>query len=302
MASALFYSGRLLEVLEHCDSALGLYDPQEHGGHAFVYGQDPKVCALSWRAFSLIGLGNLDQALATAEHALEYARALNHAPSLMWAWNASTAVRAERGDHTTEGLVRSAIAFGRERGIPVWEPVLSWNLSVYFIRKAGKPAEGLKLLRPALSEHQATGSGNSMAIMFATLAEGCIGVGDLDEALAAIRAGLERVSVGDDHWGEPDLYRMSAELALALPTPDQLEAEGQFFRAIECGAQYSQRLGALRAAMGLARLWQRQGRRPDALRLMRETCSEFAEALETFDLAAARTLLDSLKSASQEQM
>ena len=50
MASALFYSGRLLEVLEHCDSALGLYDPREHGGHAFVYGQDPKVCALSWRA------------------------------------------------------------------------------------------------------------------------------------------------------------------------------------------------------------------------------------------------------------
>ena len=31
MASALFYSGRLLEVLEHCDAALGLYDPQEHG-------------------------------------------------------------------------------------------------------------------------------------------------------------------------------------------------------------------------------------------------------------------------------
>jgi class 3 adenylate cyclase/predicted ATPase len=296
MAAALFYSGRLLEVLQQCDVALGLYDPDQHWEHAFVYGQDPKVCALCWKAFSLIGLGCLDQALATAEHALECARALNHGPSMMWAWNANTAVRAERGDAATEELVRSAIAFGRERGIPFWEPVLSWNLSVYFIRKAGKPAEGLALLRPALSEHQATGSGNSVAIMFATLAEGCIGVGDLDDASAAIQAGLERVSVSDDHWGEPELYRISAELALAGPTRDEPEAEAQFSRAIECGRQYDQKLGELRAAMGLARLWQRQGRRPDAMRLMTETYGTFTEGLETFNLAAAKTLLDGLTS------
>ena len=108
-------------------------------------------------------------------------------------------------------------------------------------------------------------------------------------------AGLERVSVGDDHWGEPDLYRMSAELALARPAPDESEAEAQFAKAIECGGQYDQRLAELRAAMGLARLWQRQGRCADAMRLMSETCSGFTEALETFDLAAARNLLDSLR-------
>ena len=138
----------------------------------------------------------------------------------MWAWNANTAVLAERGDQTTEGLVRSAIAYCRERGISFWEPVFSWNLAVYLIRKAGRHAEGLALMRPALAAHQATGSGNSVAVMFATVAEGCLGVGDLEDASAAVRAGLERVSVGDDHWGEPDLYRMSAELALARPTAD----------------------------------------------------------------------------------
>ena len=43
------------------------------------------------------------------------------------------------------------MAFGRERGIPFWEPALSWNLAVYFIRKAGKLAEGLALLREAIA-------------------------------------------------------------------------------------------------------------------------------------------------------
>jgi len=282
-------------VLEQCDAALGLYDPDQHWEHAFVYGQDPKVCALSWRAFSFVGLGCLDQALATAEEALECASALNHGPSMMWAWNATTAVRAERGDPTTEGLVRSAIAFCHERGIPFWEPVFSWNLAVYFIRQAGKHAEGLALIRPGLLEHQATGSGASVAVMLAALAEGCIGVGDLENASAAIRAGLERVSVSDDHWGEPELHRMSAELALAGPTPDEPEAEAQFSKAMECGRQYDQRLAALRAAMGLARLWQRQGRRPEAMRLMSETYGVFTEGLETFNLVAAKNLLDGLR-------
>jgi hypothetical protein len=111
--------------------------------------------------------------------------------------------------------------FCRERGIPYWEPVFTWNLAFYVMRTAGNHAEGLALIRPALAEHQAMGSGNSVAIMYATLAEGCIGVGALDDAAMAIRAGLERVSESDDHWGEPELYRMSAELSLAGPTPDE---------------------------------------------------------------------------------
>ena len=87
---------------------------------------------------------------------------------------------------------------------------------------------------------------------------------------------------------------MSAELSLAGPTPDEAEAEAWFSTRIACGGQYDQRLSALRASMGLARLWQRQGRRPEALRLMSDTYGTFTEGLETFTLAAAKTLLDDL--------
>ena len=88
---------------------------------------------------------------------------------------------------------------------------------------------------------------------------------------------------------------MSAELALAGPTPDQPEAEAQFSKAIECGRQYDQRLASLRAAMGLARLWQRQGRRPEAMRLLGDTYGVFTEGLETYNLVAAKNLLDGLQ-------
>ena len=76
MAAALFYSGRLLEVLEQCDVALGLYDPDQHWEHAFVYGQDPKeldkpeTVLPMYRLVNRIRLSASDAVLAEAEHVL----------------------------------------------------------------------------------------------------------------------------------------------------------------------------------------------------------------------------------------
>ena len=50
----------------------------------------------------------------------------------------------------------------------------------------------------------------------------------------------------------------------------------------------------LRAAMSLARLWQRQGQRAEARELLVEVYDWFTEGFETADLQEARTLLDAL--------
>jgi predicted ATPase len=130
--------------------------------------------------------------------------------------------------------------------------------------------------------------------MLATLAEGSLRVDSLDEADAAIRAGIENVRVTGNHHGESELYRMAAALALAWPSPDEHEAERQFVKAIDCGRRYDHRLSVLRAVMGLARLWWRQGRPQDAKRLLGDTYSSFTQGLDAFDLVAARDLLGSI--------
>ena len=50
----------------------------------------------------------------------------------------------------------------------------------------------------------------------------------------------------------------------------------------------------LRAAMSLARLWQRQGRRAEAHQLLAQVYGWFTEGFDTADLQEAKALLDVL--------
>jgi predicted ATPase len=50
----------------------------------------------------------------------------------------------------------------------------------------------------------------------------------------------------------------------------------------------------LRAAMSLARLWQRQGKRNEARQLLAEVYDWFTEAFDTADLQEAKALLEEL--------
>ena len=50
----------------------------------------------------------------------------------------------------------------------------------------------------------------------------------------------------------------------------------------------------LRAAMSLARLWQHQGKRAEACRMLAEVYGWFTEGFDTADLQEAKALLDAL--------
>jgi predicted ATPase len=50
----------------------------------------------------------------------------------------------------------------------------------------------------------------------------------------------------------------------------------------------------LRAAMSLARLWQRQGNRANAHELLAPICGWFTEGVDTADLQEAKALLEAL--------
>jgi len=80
--NSLFLFGKLIPALEHFERAIGLYDPQTHHVHAFVYGLDPGVFCLVRIAWLLELLGHSDQASKRMEEALALAHRQSHAFSL----------------------------------------------------------------------------------------------------------------------------------------------------------------------------------------------------------------------------
>jgi predicted ATPase len=83
-------------------------------------------------------------------------------------------------------------------------------------------------------------------------------------------------------------------LLLRQPGTPQAEAEAWLQRALDVARRQEAKSLELRAATSLARLWQQQGKRPEAYDLLVPIYRWFTEGFDTADLQEARALLDAL--------
>jgi hypothetical protein len=82
---SLLHTGDITKGRVHLDCANALNDPMEHRPLATRFGVDARVAILSYRSFSLWLLGYPDAALGDTEQALNDAREIGQAPTLMHA-------------------------------------------------------------------------------------------------------------------------------------------------------------------------------------------------------------------------
>jgi predicted ATPase len=78
--------------------------------------------------------------------------------------------------------------------------------------------------------------------------------------------------------------------------PNEQQAEACFDQALDVARHQQAKSLELRAAMSLSRLWQRQGRRDEARKLLEPIYGWFTEGFDTADLQEAKALLEELSS------
>ena len=83
VGTTLLYMGDFANARLHLDQALALYDPVEHRSLAARFGTDAAVSVLFYRSMALWSLGYPDAALADAKRAVEQAREIGQASTLM---------------------------------------------------------------------------------------------------------------------------------------------------------------------------------------------------------------------------
>ena len=81
---------------------------------------------------------------------------------------------------------------------------------------------------------------------------------------------------------------------LSKSPTNQSEAESCFQQALDEAHHQQAKSLELRAAMSMSRLWQRQGKKEEARRLLSEIYGWFTEGFDTADLKDAKALLDEL--------
>jgi predicted ATPase len=211
--------GQFAAALDHLQGGIELYDPQQHGDHAFVYGQDPGVVCLAWAAWALWFLGYPNKALEKSREAIALARRLNYPFSLAYALGCAAVFHQFRRESApTHAHAEETITLSAEQGFTLWSAA-GHILKGWALVDDGQPEEGITQLYQGLAAWQETGAGFLRSYGFALLPEAYRKTGRIDEGLAAVDGAFAVIDHNGERLWEAELYRLKGELLLQQSRP-----------------------------------------------------------------------------------
>jgi predicted ATPase len=294
MGISLLATGDIAASQTQFTRAIELYDPKEHRSLAVRFSQDSRVAVLSYRSWALWYLGYPEAALRDAKHAVEYAREVRQAATLMYALFHASLPQIHCGHYATaDALLDELVALAEEKGSLFWKAfgrlaqgsVLALN---------GKASDAVKMITLGLSEFRSTGSTLLVPTHLSYRARAYGELEQFDDAWRCIDEAMAAVEKTRETWDEADIYRIAGELALMSRQQNAAKAEAYFDRALAIARAQRARSWELRAAMSMARLWLAQGRPNEAHQLLAPIYGRFTEGFDTVDLKQAKALLDEL--------
>jgi predicted ATPase len=287
-----FWLGEFPLAQVQMEQGIALYDIKQHHSHAFLYGRDPGVDCYSYAAVVLWFLGYPDQALKRKNEALTLAQELSHPFSLTFALGFAGFLHTFRREgQATQEYAEATMALSAEQGFTHW---LAHSMIFRGWALAEQGEEGTAQIRQGIDTWRAAGDELARPACLALLAEAYAKGGQPEEGLSALAEALTVAHKTGERFCEAELYRLQGELLLTRPTRQTAEAEACFHQALDIARRQQTKSLELRAAMSLARLWQRQGNRDAARKLLAEIYGWFTEGFDTADLQEAKALLTEL--------
>ncbi|MBI3798113.1 MAG: AAA family ATPase [Deltaproteobacteria bacterium] len=298
LGSTLLWLGEVTSARAHCEQGIALYDPLQHRSQALLAGNAGVNC-LCFAALALWHLGYPDQAQKSIHEALAQAQELSNPFSLAFALNFAAVLHQFRQERqAVRERAEALIMLSSEQGF-VYFLANGLILRGWAEAERGQAEEGIAQMHEGLAAHRATGAEIRRPFYLALLAEAYGKRGQAEEGLALLAEALDLVNKTGERFSEAELYRLKGTLTLQSKVPGpksqvEEEAEGYFRKAIDIARRQQAKSLELRAAMSLARLWQQQGKKEEARRMLAEIYNWFTEGFDAADLQEAKVLLEEL--------
>jgi predicted ATPase len=240
-------------------------------------------------------LGYPDQALKRSQEAIALARELNHPHSLACALHfAGTTFHMFRREVQTVKEQTEALALlSAEKGFVFYQAMGVFDQG-WVQAHEGQIEEGIAQMRQSLTAYRAIGMEIGSTGFLGWLVEGYRKAGQAEEGLSVLSEALALVEETDERYYEAELHRLKGELMRMQGEARDEEVEACFRKALEVARVQEAKSWELRAAMSLSRLWQKQGKREEAHKLLADVYNWFTEGFDTPDLNEAKALLEEL--------
>jgi predicted ATPase len=288
--------GEFATGLHHLKQAQALYDPKHHADCRHQYGQDIGAAALCYLSWALWHLGHFDQASEAATEAVKLAERLSHPHTLVYT---ICHVRGfmdlfQRRSEDMQDYAGSLVSICNENGFSHWGNY-GQILDGWAAISNGHVDRGTKVLRTGVAGWQQGGARLWLPMFLILEAEGHLKAGRDQAALQTIEQALATCEDTGERWAKAEVLRTKACLLLSTGRAKSDEIETILLNSLEIARRQQARCWELRTSCDLSRLWQRQGRSGEALRLLQSVYDQFEEGFDEADLRNARALLRSLR-------
>ena len=315
LGAILSFLGELAIAREHSEQSLALYDDHQHRSLAALYGFNPQVFCLGRVCQSLWLLGYPERALQRSQEGLSRAQGLTHPPTMGLALMSAVFLhQLRREEQVVQKQAEAMITLCSEQGF-AYNLAIGTLLRGWALAEQGHEEEGITQMGQGQAAFRAMGAKIGQSAYSARLADTYGKVGRAEDGLRLLAEALAEVQETGERFWEAELYRLKGTLTLEargwrletgfpslqasslkpLVSEEVLwETEGYFLKAIEVARKQQAKSWELRAATSLARLWQQQGKKAEAHRLLAEVYNWFTEGFDTKDLQEAKGLLEEL--------
>jgi predicted ATPase/DNA-binding winged helix-turn-helix (wHTH) protein len=285
--------GNQAAAQRHCENAL-THAAELGSVNAKLFGYDHRCFALALLARALWLRGLSDQALRTAQQAIDEAANRHHPVSVCFSLAYAAPVFLWTGDLGKAGdLIERLIVHAGRHSVELYQAAglgLKGQLAI-----ARDEAEaGLDLLRSALETLRAKKQNVWATVFTGALADGLRQNGQIEEALLAIDGAIASATGCGAAGDLPELLRIKAQILEAMLRYGPASAMNCLTEALAVAREQSALALELRSAMALARLLSESGQREQAHRALAPLYGRFTEGFETADLQTARRLIKDL--------
>lgn len=214
---ANFFVGNFEASRAGFDKCIELYDEEQHAHHAYLFGQDPRIIALSYLSWLLWIVGDEKEAERAGQAALDFGRELGHPVSLAFALSYAAFLRLYKSEYGSKAThAEDLVSLRDSQRIPeLWrahgQVAQAWHHGA-----VNDPHEAADRMHKALSLFRDSGSRCFLPLWDTIHAEILLWAGRPEEAVDILGKAEAEMMESGELWCQPEWMRVNAMAQHAL--------------------------------------------------------------------------------------
>lgn len=244
-----FWRGEFTEARSHLEKAIGMHRASYHARHVADFGEDVRITAGAYLAWTLDFLGQPDMALTVSAESVALARRAKHPFSQAYALTFAALLNCRAGRPDEARLIAEETRrIADSHGFHLWR--IGASIAAGWARTLQGEEAGLAEIRRSIDETREAMGGVSLVVL-APLADSLVRLGRGEEALATIDEALQLGEALGDHHVDAELLCQKGNALLAMSLPDRAAATACFSQALSIAIRQQAVLLEARAREGL---------------------------------------------------